>query len=60
MLYSILSLEMYWSNHSLKNELRGRLEFVPRFLASGLFGIKNLRTQVFLDIEEGTAECGIL
>ena len=30
-----------------QDELRGRLEFVPRFLASGLFGIKNLRTQVF-------------
>ena len=29
-----------------QDELRGRLEFVPRFLASGLFGIKNLRTQV--------------
>ena len=29
-----------------QDELRGRLEFVPRFLAPGLFGIKNLRTQV--------------
>ncbi len=30
-----------------QDELRGRLEFAPRFLAPGLFGIKNLRTQVF-------------
>jgi len=30
-----------------QGELRGRLEFVPRFLAPGLLGVKNLRIQVF-------------
>ena len=31
----------------IQDELRKRLEFTPHFLSSGLFGIKNLRTQVF-------------
>lgn len=31
----------------IQDELRERLEFTPHFLSSGLFGIKNLRIQVF-------------
>ena len=55
MLYSILSLEMLLEQSFAQDKLRGRLKFVPHFLAPGLFGIKNLRIAGFLDIEEGTA-----
>lgn len=39
-----------------QDKLRARLRFTPRFLAPGLFGIKNLRTQVFSILRKETPD----